>query len=88
MDAETRSDLEGMLVVARENWTRTDCMQMCLATHLCGNKYGGPAGQEWMARPFRALGFPSLKAGYDWNDTPGRTREEVVRLIESTLSTI
>lgn len=87
MDAQVQSDLLGMAEVAEEHWKQHGfCMQICLQEHVNPGSPYVTIDEDRIARVFEALGFADCVEGYDWNDEPGRTKEQVLDRIQSALN--
>ena len=90
MDEQTRSDLEGALSVAQDHWEQVGhCVQTCLLRHINGERGRytvSDQSSKRLTRAFKALGFDLPVKLFYWNDTPGRTKDDVLNRIKDALN--
>lgn len=88
MDDQTRSDLEKLATKVQDQWTRVNCMQVCMNNnHLTeGMSMLDTAGYMRNESVRQGMGFRTPVEMFDWNDEPGRTKDQVLERIKDALN--
>lgn len=88
--SELRDDLERLHDTVDANWSYHNCVLLCM------NDMWRHALADWQSNDahdrkhtmFRALGFRTPDAMYDWNDQDGRTKQDVLDRIDGALEAL
>lgn len=83
-------DLERLRGLVETNWSNHNCALLCM------NDMWREDGADWQSDDaferkhamYRALGFRTPDAMYDWNDQDGRTKQEVLDRIDDALEAL